>query len=137
MAVTYKVTKVKNPKHPETDYYGARVVKTSDYDFEDLCSDIAESTTVTRGDAMAVLAAMRPFIKKALLAGRRVVLNDLGALTIGIQGKCYPQEMMDAEDFSPSAQVKGHRVLFRPEAKLKREIAAGFQLKRVSSDVMP
>lgn len=136
MAVTYKVVKVKNPKSPDTTFYGARAVKTSDYDFEDLCEDIAESTTVTRGDAMAVLAAIRPFIKKALLAGRRVVLNDLGSFVIGIQGKCYPAEAMNAEDFSPSAQIKGHRVLYRINPKLKKEIAAGFALKRISSDVL-
>ena len=79
---------------------------------------------------------IKPFIEKALLNSRRVVLNDLGAFTIGIQGKCYPKEVMQAEDFSPSAQIKGHRILFRPEVGLKKAIAKGFKLQRISSDAM-
>ena len=94
------------------------------------------ATTVTKGDIMAVLASIKPFITKALLASRRVVLNDLGAFTIGLQGKCYNSETMASEDFRPSEYIRGHRILFRPEVKLKKDVAAGIQLKRISSEAM-
>ena len=137
MAINYKVTKCRNPKgDEETDYFKGTAVKTSDYMFDDLVEDIALATTVTKGDAMAVLASIKPFVTKALLAGRRVVLQDLGAFHISLQGKCYTAQKMQGEDFSPAAMIKGHRVVFRPEVKLKKDIAKGIQLKRISSEAM-
>ena len=136
MAITYKVAKCRNPKNPDVDYFKGTAVKTGDYDFGELADDIALATTVTKGDIMAVLASIKPFITKALLASRRVVLNDLGAFTIGLQGKCYNRETMEDEEFRPSEYIRGHRILFRPEVKLKKDVAAGIQLKRISSEVL-
>ena len=136
MAINYAVTKCKNPKHPETDYFSAKARKTSDYDFNDLVDDVALATTCTRGDAMAVLSSIKPFITKALLAGRRVVLNDLGSFVIGIRSKCYTAETMTEEGFRPSEYIKGWCLHFRPEPKLKSALTEGFQVHRVSSEVM-
>ena len=136
MAITYKVVKCTNPKYPEVDYFKGTAVKNSDYDFDDLAEDIALATTCTKGDIMAVLASIKPFITKALLASRRVVLNDLGSFHIGIQGKCYTRETMADEEFRPSDYIKGHRIIFRPEVKLKKAVADGFALKRLSSDAL-
>ena len=136
MAIIYKVCKCRNPKNPDVDFFKGTSVKNGDYTFDDLVDDISLATTVTKGDAMAVLASIKPFIIKALLDSRRVVLNDLGAFTIGLQGKCYPKEVLSAEDFSPSKQIKSHRILFRPEVGLKKEVAKGFRLQRISSDAM-
>ena len=85
---------------------------------------------------MAVLKAMKSFIIKALLKGEVVVLNDLGRLQVTLQGKCYTAEDMQQDDFMPSAKIKGHKILFRPDKDLKREVAANLSLKRISSDVM-
>ena len=137
MAINYRVTKCANPKYPDSkNYHSCKNVKTGDYDFETLAEDIAESTTVTKADATAVLAAIKPKIKKALLAGNRVVLNDLGSFHIGIQGKCFTKETAAGKEFSPSSYIKGHRIVFRPEVKLKKEIALAVQYKRVSSEEM-
>ena len=139
MAITYAVRKTKNPSKNAvegTEYFHGRVVKTSDYTFEDLASDINDSTTVTRADAMAVLGSIKPFVTRALLAGQAVVLQNLGRLQIGLRGKCYSRDAMSSSDFSPSAMIKGHKVVFRPEVKLKADIARGFSLKRISSEAM-
>ena len=120
MSIIYKVNRCRNPKNPDVAYYKGTAVKNGDYTFDDLVDDISLATTVTKGDAMAVLASIKPFITKALLDSRRVVLNDLGAFHISIQGECYPKEVMNAENFSPSAQIKSHRIVFRPEVGLKR-----------------
>ena len=136
MPITYKVAKCRNPKNPDAEYYKGTAVKTGDYSFDDLAEDIALATTCTKGDILAVLASIKPFITKALLNGNRVVLNDLGAFHISIQGKCYPKEILSAEDFSPSAQIKSHRIVFRPEVNLKKEVAKGFKLQRISSEAM-
>ena len=137
MAITYKVCKCRNPKFPETPYFKATAVKAaSDYDFNALAEDIADGTTVTKADCMAVFTAMKPKIKKALLAGRRVVLTDLGSFHISLQGKSYNAETMNDEDFRPAGYIKSHRILFRAEPALKKEIARDLSLKRISSDVM-
>ena len=130
------MAKCRNPKNPDVDYFKGTAVKTGDYTFEELTEDIALATTCTKGDILAVLASIKPFITKALLNGNRVVLNDLGAFHISVQGKCYPKEILSAEDFSPSAQIKSHRIVFRPEVNLKKEVAKGFKLQRISSEAM-
>ena len=134
--ITYAVKKTKNPKYPDTDYFAGRAVKTGEYSFADLAADINNSTTVTQADAMAVLASIKPFVTKALLAGQVVVLQDLGRFQVTLQGKCYPAETIADKEFSPLAMIKSHRIVFRPDAKLKKSIAAGIQLKRISSDAM-
>ena len=136
MPITYKVAKCRNPRNPDAEYYKGTAVKAGDYSFDDLAEDIALATTCTKGDILAVLASIKPFITKALLNGNRVVLNDLGAFHISVQGKCYPKEILSAEDFSPSAQIKSHRIVFRPEVNLKKEVAKGFKLQRISSEAM-
>ena len=136
MAVNYAVMKTRNPKNPDVDYFHGRAVKTSDYDFEDLADDVQTSTAVTEADVLGVLRAMKGYIVKALLAGRVVVLNDIGRFQIALKGKCYPSESLQDKEFSPSSMIKGHRIVFRPEAKLKSAIASALTLKRVSSEAM-
>ena len=43
---------------------------------------------------------------------------------------------MQSEEFRPSEYIRSHRILFRPEIKLKKDVAAGIQLKRISSEAM-
>lgn len=135
MSVNYKVTRVRNPKGIENvEYFAARVAKTNDYDFEQLATDINNSTTVTRADALAVLNACQPFIEKALLNGQAVVLAGLGRFQISIQGKCYPAETMQSDEFMPSSMIKGHKILFRAEPKLKKSIKTNISYKRIAGE---
>ena len=137
MAITYAVKKIRNPRGDEgVNYYHAQAVKTSEYGFEEMMTDINNSTTVTEADAMAVLRSMKSHITKALLAGQVVVLQDIGRFQVSLQGKCYSQEDLEDKEFSPSAMIKSHRIVFRPEAKLKKAVAGGISLKRISSEAM-
>ena len=137
MAINYKISRCKNPGKNAvegTTYYSNKAQKTSDYTFEDLASDISYSTTVTKADAMALLASIKPFITRALLGGQVVVLQDLGRLQVTIQSKCFSQDTMSASDFSPSMMIKGHKIIFRPEKGLKNDIASGIQLHRLTEE---
>ena len=137
MAITYQVRKCKNPSDDgDTQYYAAKFVKTSDYTFDELAADIDGSTTVTEADAVAVLKAIRKHVTKALLAGRRVVLDDIGAFQISLRGKCYSRDAMTAEDFSPSDKIKGIAVGFRPDAAMLKDLRLNYKLNRVSSEAM-
>ena len=135
MAITYHVQRVKNPKGIEdVEYFAARAIKSSDYTFDELAEDINNSTTVTQADAFAVLKAMKKYIKQALLAGRRVVLSDLGALRMSIIGRVFTEDQLKDKEFIPSSKIKGIGVNFRPEAKLIKELRAEAKLQRVASE---
>ena len=137
MAINYKISRCKNPGKNAvegTTYYSNKAQKTSDYTFDDLASDISYSTTVTKADAMAVLASIKPFITRALLGGQVVVSQDLGRLQVTIQSKCFSEDTMSASDFSPSMMIKGHKIIFRPEKGLKNDIAGGIQLHRLTEE---
>lgn len=82
MSINYKVTKCRNPKNPDAEFFTGKAVKTGEYTFADLARDINNSTTITEADATAVLKAIKHFIVKALLRGEVVALNDLGRLQV-------------------------------------------------------
>ncbi len=137
MPINYGVKKTTNPNgEPEVDYFHAKAIKSNDFTFEELAKEVNNSTTVTQADALAVLKAIKAPIISALLSGRAVVLNDLGRLQIGLRGKCYTAEEMQAKNFNPASKILGHRICFRPESKLKKEVAIGFSLNRVSTEAM-
>ena len=137
MPITYAVKKIKNPNGIEgTEYFHGQAIKTGELTMEKLAKRINNSTTVTQSDCYAVLKSMKDHIIEALTEGQVVVLDELGRFQVSLQGKCYSQEMMQEEEFSPASFIKGHRIVFRPEAKLKKEVAMNFSLKRVSSEAM-
>ena len=137
MAITYAIKKIKNPKGIEgTSYFHGQAIKTGELTMEKLARRINNSTTVTQSDCYAVLKSMKDHIIEALTEGQVVVLDDLGRFQVSLQGKCYPAETMQSDEFNPASMIKSHRIVFRPEAKLKKEVAMNFSLKRVSSEAM-
>ena len=136
MPITYAVKKVSNPRNRDVDYFHGQAIKTGELTLEKLAKRINNSTTVTQSDCYAVLKSMKDHIIEALTEGQVVVLDDLGRFQVTLQGKCYNAERMATEDFSPSAMIKGHKIVFRPDATLKREVAKDFKLKRISSEAM-
>ena len=136
MPITYAVKKVRNPKNPDVDFFHGQAIKTGELTMEKLAKRINNSTTVTQADCRAVLISMQEHIIEALSEGQVVVLDDLGRFQVTLQGKCYNAERMATEDFSPSAMIKGHKIVFRPDVALKKAVAADFSLKRISSEAM-
>ena len=137
MPITYAVKKVTNPKGIEgVDYFHGQAIKTGELTLEKLAKRINNSTTVTQADCRAVLVSMQEHIIEALTEGQVVVLDDLGRFQVTLQGKCYSQDAMAASDFSPSAMIKGHKIVFRPDPALKKEVAKDFKLQRISSEAM-
>ena len=136
MPITYAVKKVRNPKFPDVDYFHGQAIKTGELTLEKLAKRINNSTTVTQTDCRAVLLSMKDHIAEALTEGQVVVLDDLGRFQVTLQGKCYNAETLADEEFVPSSYIKGHKIVFRPDARLKEEVRKEFKLKRVSSEVM-
>ena len=136
MPITYAVKKVSNPRNRDVDFFHGQAIKTGELTLDKLAKRINNSTTVTQADCRAVLVSMKDHIIEALTEGQVVVLDDLGRFQITLQGKCYPKEVINAEDFSPSAMIKSHKIVFRPDAALKKEVARDFKLQRISSEAM-
>mgnify|MGYP003288369797 CR=1 FL=1 len=136
MPITYAVKKVSNPRNRDVDYFHGQAIKTGELTLDKLAKRINNSTTVTQADCRAVLVSMKDHIIEALTEGQVVVLDDLGRFQVTLQGKCYPKEVINAEDFSPSAMIKSHKIVFRPDAALKKEVARDFKLQRISSEAM-
>ena len=136
MAITYAVKKVRNPKFPDVDYFHGQAIKTGELTMEKLAKRINNSTTVTQADCYVVLKSMKDHIIEALSEGQVVVLDDLGRFQVSLQGKSYNAETMADEEFKPSEYIKGHKIIFRPDARLKEEVRKEFKLKRVSSEAM-
>ena len=134
--IAYKVVGCRNPKYPTAKYYKGTAVKTGELDFEKLAKRINNSTTVTQADCYVVLKSMKDHIIEALLDGQVVVLDDLGRFQISLQGKCYPEEVLSSEEFKPADMIRGHKIVFRPDPALKRDVKKDFKLKRVSSEAM-
>ena len=134
--ITYKVQKTRNPKNPDADYFHGVAVKTGELNFEKLAKRINNSTTVTAADCYAVLKSMKDNIIEALTEGLVVVLDDLGRFQVSLQGKSYNAETMADEEFKPSDYIKGHKIIFRPDPRLKEEVRKDFKLKRISSEAM-
>ena len=134
--INYKVTKCRNPKNPDATYFKGTAVKTGELTMEKLAKRINDSTTVTTADCYAVLKSLKQHIIEALYEGQVVVLEDIGRFQVSLQGKCYPEEMLSSEEFKPSEMIRGWKVIFRPEPKLKQEIRKEFKLKRLSSEWM-
>ena len=136
MPITYAVKKVRNPKNPDVDYFHGQAIKTGELTLEKLSKRINNSTTITQTDCYAVLKSMKDHIAEALIEGQVVVLDDLGRFQVTLQGKCYNAETLADEEFVPSSYIKGHKIVFRPDARLKEEVRKEFKLKRISSDAM-
>ena len=134
--INYKVQKTRNPKFPDMPYYHGVAVKTGELNFDKLAKRINNSTTVTQSDCYAVLKSMKEHIVEALTEGQVVVLDDLGRFQVSLQGKSYNAETMQDEEFKPSDYIKGHKIIFRPDPRLKEEVRKDFKLKRISSEAL-
>ena len=111
-------------------------MKTGELNFDKLAKRINNSTTITQADCYAVLKSMKDNIIEALIEGQVVVLEDLGRFQVSLQGKCYPEAVLTSEEFKPSEMIRGHKILFRPDPRLKEEVKKEFKLKRISSKAM-
>ena len=136
MPITYAVKKVRNPKNPDVDFFHGQAIKTGELTMEKLAKRINNSTTITQADCYAVLKSMKDNIIEALIEGQVVVLEDLGRFQVSLQGKCYPEAVLTSEEFKPSEMIRGHKILFRPDPRLKEEVKKEFKLKRISSEAL-
>ena len=137
MAINYAIKRCPNPKGIEgVDYFAPRVIKVDDYTTKEIINDINDATGMSDADVRAVLLALNKQIRKGLLNGRTVVLEDVGRISVGMKARCFPEEVLSQKDFLPSHMVRGLHINFRPDARILTELRSNRTLRRISSEWM-
>lgn len=123
MSIRYTVVKYHNPQGEEgVEYYRPRVVKTDDYTADQLEQDINDATSLSDVDIHSALFAINKQLRKELLAGRTIVLDGIGRISIGMDTKSITEEERNAEGFNPSKYIKSLHLNFRPCASILKEL---------------
>ncbi|EEF75396.1 HU family DNA-binding protein [Phocaeicola coprophilus] len=112
--LTYSVVPRKNPadKGAPAKYYATAQARGYS-SLEEIAEKISRSTTVTRADVKAVLAALEDETIDLLQNGEIVQLGDLGTFRASISSKGAEV----AEEYNVS-MIKGVKVIFRPSKKI-------------------
>lgn len=111
MTVRYK--KIQN-KIPSSKSYGkwyGRTVSMGTVTTRQLAEEISHSTTVTRGDIMAVLIELATVVRNHLLNSETVKIDEIGSFRVGMTTLSTSEK----KDFDTS-KIKSFRILYRPES---------------------
>ena len=115
MSVKYKLIQRKDMSSdagPGSKLYYAQAVSAGEMTLDELCEDIAESSTVTSADVKAVLDRLGWILSKNLKAGRIVQVGELGnfRMTLGSSG---------APTIEDSSLIRKPKVSFHPGKRLQ------------------
>lgn len=120
MAISYRITKLKNPIKPdEPEKYYARETDTRRVDLDEVARNISRhSTTVGEADVRAVLTVLGDEIADLLEKGCSVHLGDLGSFRATLQSKG-----VESEKDVNSSIITGAKVRFSAGKKLEASLA--------------
>lgn len=109
MAIKYKIMPLKGID--DKVMYYAKAVMTDQMDLNSVAETIQRNCTLKKSDVVAVLTELVEVMTDALQDSKKVRLNGLGSFQIGIRAK----SVTDPKNFSPSTNILGFKVNFRPE----------------------
>jgi predicted histone-like DNA-binding protein len=116
MALKYRLIQRVNPRTPaDARKFYAQVVTKGEVTLRELASEIADISTVSMVDTMAVIEAFIHLIPKHLCQGEIIRLGDFGSYAIGLLSQGADSE----EQFSDQL-IQGVKVYFRPGSELKK-----------------
>ncbi len=116
MSYKYKAVKMKNGINEKESFYpvpanGIQV------DTEFLAKEIAFASSLTPGDVMATIEALRTAIIRSLQMGRTIKLDKFGVFSMSITS----QPESSPEDLLPH-KVKMKKVCFRADKRMNTEL---------------
>ncbi|MCG8475687.1 MAG: HU family DNA-binding protein [Cytophagales bacterium] len=115
MAVKFKVVEMGNPRDPNAPKkFYAKAVNVSDVSLRDLGKEMADQSTISPADALAVLEMLMQMIGKHIKNGNTVRLGDLGTFRLNLKSRGE-----ETADKVSANSVIGHKVIFRPGPELK------------------
>lgn len=109
MAIRYILTQCKIKNSTNYNLYYARAIILAQITTEQLCEEIAHSTTVTESDVRAVLAELKDKLNNHLGNSESVKLDGIGTF----QPSFSCQALEKKEDFTTN-KIKRVRINFRP-----------------------
>lgn len=112
MAIRYRKVQNNNPSSESYGKWYGRAIVMDTISTKQLAKEISYSTTVTYPDVLAVLTALANSIQTHLQESHKVVLDDIGAMRIGLQTS--PADT--SADFTAN-NIKGYRIVFQPFKK--------------------
>ena len=127
--IKFNVIPRKNPIDKSIKYY-AQQVPVDQVSLEQICEEVAHSSTATAADVSAVIKELVVYIQMHLLDGSSVSLGDLGSFhtTLKSQGEVV------ADDFT-AANITNVMIRWTRPTKLRREFTPGIgsvRLKQVT-----
>ncbi len=119
MPVLYNVVEKVNPRDPQgaRKFYGVAQSR-GEVNLRDLAEQIADISTVSTIDVMAVLEALLQVIPQHLLDGKIVRLRDFGTFRLILESNGVEK----AEDFNAS-HIKRVKMNFRPGKEIRDALA--------------
>lgn len=127
--IRYKVIPRKNPIDKSIKYY-ASTNDTQQVSFDQICEEVAHSSTATQADVKAVLNEIILYMQMHLLDGRSVNLGDLGSFHVTLKS----QGETNKEDFT-AANITNVMVRWTRPTKFRREFTPGIGSVRFKQDV--
>jgi predicted histone-like DNA-binding protein len=118
MAMHYKLVQKFNPTKPDDPrkWYANAVIK-DDIALRELAKEIAEISTVSIVDTMAVIESLLQLIPRHVSRGEIVRLADFGSFLARLKS-----EGADTEEDFESGMIKGLKLSFRPGKEFTKQI---------------
>ena len=114
----YKLGERGNPSDKEASKkIYAKPVKTGTKTVSSLSSDIADISSLSRGDINDVITNLVERVPKNLLEGNSVSLGELGTLRVS-----FSSEGVDTESEFHTSKIKGLKIIFTLEKLIKEEL---------------
>lgn len=111
----YNIVKRRDPRDQSAaPKFYASIKRIQSIDLDYIANELAEKSSVTKGDVMSIVTNLIDLIPKELSMGRTVNLGRLGTFWLNINSDGYETE----EEVTPDA-VKKVNVRFRPSSTLK------------------
>ena len=120
MPLKYRLRQRVNPNQPDSPRkFYAQVVSKGEMTVRQLAKEIADVSTVSIVDTIAVIESFIHLIPKHLIEGEIVRLGDFGSFSIGILSEGAQQE----DEFKVS-MINKVKIYFRPGLELRRALKA-------------
>lgn len=117
--IKYRLIERGNPRSPEDPKkIYATPQKTGTKSLEAISQDIADISSLSRGDISNVLTNLVEQIPKYLLDGQSVKLGELGTMRVS-----FSSEGVDSEDEFSTSKMKGLKIIFTPGVGMKDKLA--------------
>jgi len=118
MTLKYRLIQRVNPRLPnEPRKFYAKSLNRGDVKLRQLAQEIADISTLSTADTMAVIESLIQFIPKHITQGQTVRLGDFGSFYIGIRS-----DGVETEHEFNANMIRDLKIYFRPAKELKKAL---------------